>query len=163
MATLKTFMKEQAEDNVIYSIGSSTGYFFIGTKEEYYKLIDSISEKHVNYPLNRLNSMTKTLEYKKSHPPEKTTKIRVWEGGKRKEVEISLEQLTIRWEKEIKTHQKTIETYKKRLEKFKKFPDRKIKEFYSRIDKEDGKILIIEGKEEGAYWYRKEFKRDYKL
>lgn len=163
MATLQQFMDNQAEDNVVYSIGSSTRYLFIGTKDEYNKLIKHISNKHINYLRYRFNSTKHTLEYKKNHKPNKPIKVKVWQFGKRIEKEISVKEQVAEWGKEIDNLKRIIANYDSRIKTFVEFPDRKIISYYSRIDETDGKILVIEGKEEGAYWFRYEFQKDYKI
>lgn len=163
MATLQQFMDNQAEDNVIYSVGSSTGFIFIGTKDEYNKLIKQINNRHFTYLRYRLNSTKHTLEYKLTRKPNKPIKVKVWEFGKKVEKEISVKEQVEEWKKEVANLKKIIANYEDRLKHFVDFPDRKIISYYSKIDSIDGKILIIEGKEEGAYWFRYEFQKDYKI
>ena len=58
----------QYPDDTVFSIGSGTSYFFIGTKEELEKEKDSINEKFVNDAKIKLKTLPVLLDELKSNP-----------------------------------------------------------------------------------------------
>lgn len=149
-------------DGQYIHIGSGSGYFFIGTKEEYKFEIDRISEEYRKRIEDKMTASAIALNERKLFnpkidvlPPTSTDEI----GGYIKALLDFERDLKNKISKEIADVKHNYETYhssKKELESWIDFKDREVTDVYDRISG-DGVAVIIKGCETGNYWDRKEF------
>lgn len=132
------------DDNLIINIGSASAFFFIGTRAEYFSKIHDISEKFVDYNrglMERYKSLIENaIEILIRH--ESTTKERVEAIGK------------------LKKYYCPYKKCEKYLNTYTPLPDRKVKDAYLKINKEDGICIIVDGTESGKYWNKEEWDAD---
>ena len=132
------------DDSLIISIGSASAFFFIGTRAEYFSKIHDISEKFVDYNrglMERYKSLIENaIEILIRH--ESTTKERVEAIGK------------------LKKYYCPYKKCEKYLNTYTPLPDRKVKDAYWKISKEDGICIIVDGTESGKYWNKEEWDAD---
>ena len=134
-------------DDILH-IGSSTGFIFIGTKEEYYKNVGGISahwkkfyqdivkirEKSIMSTVAEITKLKKDYKYKTSLE-DKINKLKILYASKTGAEDI--------------------------LKVFKPVQSRKVLDVYPRIQM-DGICIIVEGAEQGKYWDKSEWDRDHK-
>lgn len=133
-----------ADDNLIINIGSASAFFFIGTRAEYFSKIHDISERFVDYNrglMERYKSLIENaIEILIKH--ESTTRERVKAIGK------------------LKKYYCPYKKCEKYLNTYTPLPDRKVKDAYWKISKEDGICIIVDGTESGKYWNKEEWDAD---
>lgn len=133
-----------ADDNLIINIGSASAFFFIGTKRDYENKIDKISISFVDYNkelMDKYKSLIENaIEILIQH--ESTTKERVEAIGK------------------LKKYYCPYKKCEKYLNTYTPLPDRKVKDAYWKISKEDGICIIVDGTESGKYWDKEEWDAD---
>lgn len=144
--TLKEFMSKK-EGEEIYHIGARCGYICVVTKEEY----DSDFPGWENAYLDKLTeSVEKAFN----------------DTQKELEFKTTFEDQTLRMayvlQKDAIAHNrkkaKAVQRYKKLLDslwKYTPLSDREVKETYNR--ETGGVAVIIEGDEEGSFWFRDEY------
>lgn len=162
---LRDYVNEKVENGVIFNIGNAgSGWIFCGTKEEFKKNFNLVSEDyHDNYK-RRYNESMKSIE------------VTTIKGSKRKQVFVKgsnkkdYEPEDI-WKarimKAIDELPKIIEhkffTYKKNKEKyltFVPFQDRSVKRVYY-TDISNTLCIEIEGRDTGIFWSHDEFVKIY--
>lgn len=124
------------DDNLIISIGSASAFFFIGTRAEYFSKIHDISERFVDYNRGLMERHKSLIEnaIEILIRNESATKERVKAIGK------------------LKKYYRPYKKCEKYLDTFTPIMDRKIKDIYWKIKKEDGICIIVEGAESGKYY-----------
>lgn len=145
--TLDEAVKEM-NDDVIIHIGSASGFVYIGTKQQYDKMIDSISERYHKFFLNAKKRYTR--------------KIKIYYGKLK-----ALDEQSETYENCYRMITECIHRYKRYLkqvcgviDRFKPMRERMVKEIYKRISK-DGIVITIQGDEAGKYWDKDEWDRDH--
>lgn len=135
------------EDDIL-NIGSSTGFIFIGTKEEYCKNVGGISAHWKKYYQDIVKSREKSI----MSTVAEITKLKK-DYKYRSALEDKLNRLKILYAS--KTGAEDI------LKVFKPIQSRKVLDVYPRIQM-DGICIIVEGQEQGKYWDKSEWDRDHK-
>ena len=135
------------EDDILH-IGSSTGFIFIGTKEEYYKNVGGISAHWKKFYQDIIKSREKSI----MSTVAEITKLKK-DYKYRPALEDKLNRLKILYAS--KTSAEDI------LKVFKPIQTRKVLDVYPRIQM-DGICIIVEGAEQGKYWDKQEWDRDHK-
>lgn len=152
--TLDEAMQEM-DDNTIAHIGSKTMFFFIGTKAEYEHKIDTVEKdliaKMKSYLETGRHEIKTTLAYLAD--PEKSSSIRdASEAERLRLIGLRAERLARRC-----VFVPAMSAY---LENYKPIRQRKVKDFYRRLQN-DGICIIVTGSESASYWYYSEFLNDY--
>ena len=135
------------EDDILH-IGSSTGFIFIGTKEEYHKNVGGISSHWKKFYQDIVKSREKSI----MSTVAEITKLKK-DYKYRPALEDKLNRLKILYAS--KTGAEDI------LKAFKPIQSRKVLDVYPRIQM-DGICIIVEGQEQGKYWDKSEWDRDHK-
>lgn len=135
------------EDDILH-IGSSTGFIFIGTKEEYHKNVGGISSCWKKFYQDIVKSREKSI----MSTVAEITKLKK-DYRYRPALEDKLNRLKILYAS--KTGAEDI------LKAFKPIQHRKVLDVYPRIQM-DGICIIVEGAEQGKYWDKQEWDRDHK-
>lgn len=135
------------EDDILH-IGSSTGFIFIGTKEEYYKNVGGIFSHWKKF----YQDIVKRREKSIMSTVAEITKLKK-DYKYRPALEDKLNRLKILYAS--KTGAEDI------LKAFKPIQHRKVLDVYPRIQM-DGICIIVEGQEQGKYWDKSEWDRDHK-
>lgn len=152
--TIQEAMKA-IKDGAIIHIGSSSGFFFIGNKEEYEALIDLLSEKALDdFKLSLKNKKT-YLEYLQWQFENLIRKIDDCEPSELHELKQKLELINIK----MIEHTRYETSFKECIKRFKPFRERKVLDIYPRIQC-DGIVVIVEGDEKQRYWWYEEFKQE---
>ena len=159
--TLTQQMAELPDDQVVY-IGSFSGFFFCGTKDEYEASIDVVSagllldmkrkqsklarKKRLLYDLwgQLTECMTAVLANPEAYPAyPKTAKLLTSLGALAGEMP--------------KVNRRLPEV-EKNIAEFRPVRERIVREFYSRLNPDDGVNIIVEGCEHGRYWTLDEYR-----
>ena len=135
------------EDDILH-IGSSAGFIFIGTKEEYLKNVGGISAHWKKFYQDIVKSREKSI----MSTVAEITKLKK-DYKYRTALEDKLKRLKILYAS--KTGAEDI------LKAFKPIQHRKVLDVYPRIQM-DGICIIVEGQEQGKYWDKSEWDRDHK-
>lgn len=135
------------EGNPVIHIGSKTGFFFIGTKEEYEANIDFVQQDLQATRMEHLSEYLRQLDLYKGkiiHPDGDPGTEKYWQL-------LSDRAKRLSW---IAQYIQKLENY---LNTFVAIRKREVVEQYDRIQK-DGVVIIVEGKENGEYWSYDEYK-----
>ena len=146
--TTLDFTVSLMNDDDILHIGSSTGFIFIGTKEEYHKNVGGISSHWKKFYQDIVKSREKSI----MSTVAEITKLKK-DHKYRTAMEDKLNRLKILYAS--KTGAEDI------LKEFKPIQHRKVLDVYPRIQM-DGICIIVEGQEQGKYWDKSEWDRDHK-
>lgn len=140
--TLEQWRQTQKADTLI-SVGSRSGYMFIGTLTEYDDSIDEVSrevkaqiEKTLRSTEDTVRSVEKALS-----------------AGKMRRGDISPASL----QKRLNEFTKRRENTAAELRHFKPLRDREVLDVYPRLNPDDGLCVIVEGDENGAVWFKAEY------
>lgn len=128
------------DDEVIY-IGSDTGFFFAGSKTEYYRDIDQISQDYLQTAHKKLKEHLK--------------RIKKLNEDLRKPVVDFAQTKTIQGK--IRTAVEKAQYNEKYISEFEPIPDRNVLEIYKRLQG-DGICIIVAGDENGKYWSAEEYR-----
>lgn len=146
--TLDEAVREM-DDNEIIHIGSASGFVYIGTKQQYDQMIDSISDRYHNFFKDAKKRYTRKIK-------------------KYSEKLKALDEESETYEKEYRMITECVQRYKRYLkqvcgviDRFKPMRERMVKEIYKRISK-DGIVITIQGDETGKYWSKDEWDRGHK-
>lgn len=145
--TTLDFTVSLMNDDDILHISSSTGFIFIGTKEEYYKNVGGISAHWKKFYQDIIKSREKSI----MSTVAEITKLKK-DYKYRAALEDKLNRLKILYAS--KTSAEDI------LKVFKPVQSRKILDVYPRIQM-DGICIIVEGQEQGKYWDKSEWDKDH--
>ena len=153
--TIDYFMQHIADPNQFYSVGSNSGFFFIGTRSEWNRYIDALSRKRLKY----LKSHRTAAKRKAKRAQERLN----WEPvklifGKDLEGTIAyLNSVVIKGSRQYAHFNRLIKA-------FTPFRTREIKDIYSRAVKADGVNIIVEGLDtRDFFWMREEFESVLRL
>ena len=152
--TIDYFMQHIADPNQLYSVGSNSGFFFIGTRSEWNRYIDALSRKRLKY----LKSHRTAAKRKAKRAQERLN----WEPvklifGKDLEGTIAyLNSVVIKGSRQYAHFNRLIKA-------FTPFRTREIKDIYSRMVKADGTNIIVGGLDTGNFWMREEFEGTLRL
>lgn len=162
MTLQEKIKKIKIDEGEYIHIGSGSGYFFVGTKEEYEGWFDRISEEYRKRIEDKMIASAIALNKRKPFNP----KIDVLSPTSTDEIGDYIKallnfnrELKDKISKEIADVKHNYQTYhssKKELESWTDFKDREVKDVFDRISG-DGVAVIIDGCENGNYWDRKEF------
>ena len=153
--TIDYFMQHIADPNQLYSVGSNSGFLFIGTRSEWNRYIDALSRKR--------------LKYLRSHrTAAKRSAKRAQERLNREPIKLicgkNLEETIAYLNSVVKIGNRRY-IYFNRLVKINVSPfrTREIKDIYSRTVKADGVNIIVDGLDISDYWMREEFEGALRL
>lgn len=135
--------RQTLEDNTIISVGSQSGYMFIGTLTVYDGEVDEVSREVKAQIEKTLRSTEATVRSVR----------KALDAGKMRRGDISPESLQKRLDEFTSRREKTAAE----LRHFKPLRDREVLEVYPRLDPDDGLCVIIEGDENGAVWCKAEY------
>lgn len=132
---------DKLPDDEVIHIGSDTGFFFAGSKTEYYRDIDQISQDYLQTAHKKLKEhlkRIKNLNEDLRKPAVDFAQIKTIQGKIRTAVEKA----------------QYNESY---ISSFEPIPDRKVIEIYKRLQG-DGICVIVTGDENGKYWSVEEYR-----
>lgn len=139
------YVIKKTDDKTVMYIGGQSSFIFVGNKETYEKDIEKISK--------RLIEAAKRLREKNMNYME--TLVGKLFDPMSGEKEISETKI------KLKGCYENVNGLKKYIQNFKPVMYRRVIDMYPRIQN-DGIIIIIEGKEIGKYWTRKEYDEEKK-
>lgn len=135
---------QEMDNETILNIGSGSGWFFIGKKEDYEKNIEKISRSYLNNAKER----------------EKKYRERIREANEvladRKLTFDELEKMV----KKIRRNFPALKLVEKYINEFIPIKKREVKNIYDKDKKEDGICIVVEGTENGKFWDREEWERE---
>ena len=146
--TVDYFMQHLSDPNQLYSIGSKSGFFFIGTYSEWNKYIDDLSNKHLKYLKSHRTAAKR--EAKRAQERLNREPIKLICG---KDLEGTIAYLN----SVVKTGNRRYIYFNSLVKAFTPFRTREIKDIYSRSVKADGVNIIVDGLDISDYWMREEF------
>ena len=146
--TIDYFMQHISDPNQLYSVGSNSGFFFIGTRSEWNKYIDALSRKR--------------LKYLRSHrTAEKRNAKRAQERLDQEPIKLicgkDLEETIAYLNSVVKIGNRRYIYFNRLVKAFTPFRTREIKDIYSRMVQADGTNIIVGGLDTGNFWMREEF------
>ena len=134
---------QEMDNETILNIGSGSGWFFIGKKEDYEKNIEKISRSYLNDAKER----------------EKKYREKIREANEAlSDNKITFDELT-KMVKRIRTYFPALKKVEKYIDEFTPIKDRDVESVYDKIKKEDGICIVVKGTENGKYWDREEWER----
>lgn len=163
---LRDFVRDvEIEDGKFLHIGAICGFFFVGTKQEFFETINDvdsdcrkvIEEKMARakqelrarpsyiFPEVNIDELPKTSIKDVERFCETLIKLS-------READKKIQSRIYRARKNYRTYHDCVEI----LDKWVHLRDREVKESYERTS-EDGIIIIVEGQEHGSAWDRQEF------
>ena len=146
--TVDYFMQHIADPNQLYSVGSKSGFFFIGTYPEWNKYIDDLSKKHLKYLKSHRTAAKRNAKRAQERLDQKPIKLIC---GK------NLEETTAYLNSVVEIGNRECLYFDRLIKAFTPFHTREIKDIYSRMVKADGTNIIVGGLDTGNFWMREEF------
>ena len=146
--TIDYFMQHFADPNTLYSVGSNSGFFFIGTRSEWNKHIDALSRKHLKCLRSHRTAAKKNAKRAQERLDQKPIKLIC---GK------NLEETIAYLNSVVETGNRQYLYFDRLIKAFTPFRTREIKDIYSRMVKADGTNIIVSGLDTGNFWMREEF------
>ena len=146
--TIDYFMQHIADPNQLYSVGSNSGFFFIGTRSEWNKYIDALSRKHLKCLRSRRTTAKKNAKRAQERLDQNPIKLIC---GK------NLEETMAYLNSVVETGNRQYLYFDRLIKAFTPFRTREIKDIYSRMVKADGTNIIVGGLDTGNFWMREEF------
>ena len=146
--TVDYFMQHIADPNQLYSVGSKSGFFFIGTYPEWNKYIDDLSKKHLKYLKSHRTAAKRNAKRAQERLDQKPIKLIC---GK------DLEETIAYLNSVVKRGNRQYIYFDRLVKAFTPFRTREIKDIYSRMVKADGTNIIVGGLDTGNFWMREEF------
>ena len=146
--TIDYFMQHLADPNQLYSVGSKSSFFFIGTYPEWNKYIDDLSKKHLKYLKSQRTTAKKNAKRAQERLDQKPIKLIC---GK------DLEETIAYLNSVVKRGNRQYIYFDRLVKAFTPFRTREIKDIYSRMVKADGTNIIVGGLDTGNFWMREEF------
>ena len=146
--TIDYFMQHIANPNQLYSVGSKSGFFFIGTYPEWNKYIDDLSNKHLKYLKSHRTAAKR--EAKRAQERLNREPIKLMCG---KDLEGTIAYLN----SVVKIGNRKYTYFNELVKAFTPFRTREIKDIYSRAVKADGINIIVDGLDTRDFWLREEF------
>ena len=146
--TIDYFMQHLAGPNQLYSVGSKSGFFFIGTYSEWNKYIDDLSKNHLKYLKSHRTAAKR--EAKRAQERLNQEPIKLICG---KDLEGTIAYLN----SVAKIGNRRYIYFNELVKAFTPFRTREIKDIYPRMVKADGVNIIVDGLDISDYWMREEF------
>ena len=146
--TIDYFMQHFAGPNQLYSVGSNSGFFFIGTRSEWNRYIDDLSKKHLKYLKSHRTAAKRNAKRAQERLDQKPIKLIC---GK------NLEETIAYLNSVVKIGNRRYIYFNRLVKAFIPFRTREIKDIYSRTVKADGVNIIVDGLDISDYWMREEF------
>ena len=146
--TIDYFMQHIADPNQLYSVGSNSGFFFIGTRSEWNKYIDDLSKKHLKSLRSHRTAAKRNAKRAQERLDQKPIKLIC---GK------NLEETIAYLNSVVKIGNREYLYFDRLIKAFTPFRTREIKDIYSRMVKADGTNIIVGGLDTGNFWMREEF------
>ena len=146
--TIDYFIQHIADPNQLYSVGSNSGFFFIGTRSEWNKHIDALSRKHLKCLRSRRTTAKKNA--KRAQERLNREPIKLICG---KDLEGTIAYLN----SVVEIGNREYLYFDRLIKAFTPFRTREIKDIYSRMVKADGTNIIVSGLDTGNFWMREEF------
>lgn len=134
---------QEMDNETILNIGSGSGWFFIGKKEDYEKNIEKISRSYLNDAKER----------------EKKYREKIREANEAlSDNKLTFDDLN-KMIKRIRTYFPGLKLVEKYISDFIPIKKREVKSVYDKDKKEDGICIVVEGTENGKFWDREEWER----
>ena len=146
--TIDYFMQHIADPNQLYSVGSKSGFFFIGTYPEWNKYIDDLSRKRLKYLKSHRTAAKRNAKRAQERLDQKPIKLIC---GK------DLEETIAYLNSVVEIGNREYLYFDRLIKAFTPFRTREIKDIYSRMVKADGTNIIVSGLDTGNFWMREEF------
>ena len=146
--TIDYFMQHIADPNQLYSVGSNSGFFFIGTRSEWNRYIDALSRKRLKYLRSHRTAAKRNAKRAQERLDQKPIKLIC---GK------NLEETIAYLNSVVKIGNREYLYFDRLIKAFTPFRTREIKDIYSRMVKADGTNIIVGGLDTGNFWMREEF------
>ena len=146
--TIDYFMQHIADPNQLYSVGSNSGFFFIGTRSEWNRYIDALSRKRLKCLRSQRTTAKKNAKRAQERLDQKPIKLIC---GK------NLEETIAYLNSVVETGNRQYLYFDRLIKAFTPFRTREIKDIYSRMVKADGTNIIVGGLDTGNFWMREEF------
>ena len=146
--TVDYFMQRIADPNQLYSIGSNSGFFFIGTYPEWNKYIDDLSKEHLKYLRSHRTAAKRNAKRAQERLDQKPIKLIC---GK------DLEETIAYLNSVVETGNRQYLYFDRLVKAFTPFRTREIKDICSRAVKADGVNIIVDGLDTRDFWMREEF------
>ena len=146
--TVDYFMQHIADPNQLYSVGSKSGFFFIGTRSEWNKYIDDLSKKHLKYLKSHRTAAKRNAKRAQERLDQEPIKLIC---GK------NLEETIAYLNSVVEIGNREYLYFDRLVKAFTPFRTREIKDIYSRMVKADGTNIIVGGLDTGNFWMREEF------
>ena len=146
--TIDYFMQHIADPNQLYSVGSNSGFFFIGTRSEWNRHIDALSRKRLKYLRSHRTAAKRNAKRAHERLDQKPIKLIC---GK------NLEETIAYLNSVVETANREYLYFDRLVKAFTPFRTREIKDIYSRMVKADGTNIIVGGLDTGNFWMREEF------
>ena len=135
---------QEMDNETILNIGSGSGWFFIGKKEDYEKNIEKISRSYLN------DAKEKEKKYR-----EKIREANEALADSR----LTFDELS-KMIKKIRRYLPGLKKVEKYIDEFIPIKDRDVESVYDKIKKEDGICIVVKGTENGKFWDREEWERE---
>ena len=146
--TIDYFMQHIADPNQLYSVGSNSGFFFIGTRSEWNRYINALSRKRLKYLRSHRTAAKRNAKRAQERLDQKPIKLIC---GK------NLEETIAYLNSVVETGNREYLYFDRLIKAFTPFRTREIKDIYSRMVKADGTNIIVGGLDTGNFWMREEF------
>ena len=146
--TIDYFMQHIADPNQLYSVGSNSGFFFIGTRSEWNRCIDALSRKRLKCLRSQRTTAKKNAKRAQERLDQKPIKLIC---GK------NLEETIACLNSVVEIGNREYLYFDRLIKAFTPFRTREIKDIYSRMVKADGTNIIVSGLDSGNFWMREEF------
>ena len=146
--TVDYFMQHLADPNQLYSVGSNSGFFFIGTRSEWNRYIDALSRKRLKYLRSHRTAARRNVKRAQERLDQKPIKLICG-----KNLEETIDYLN----SVVETGNRQYLYFDRLIKAFTPFRTREIKDIYSRMVKADGTNIIVDGLDTGNFWIREEF------
>ena len=146
--TIDYFMQHIADPNQLYSVGSNSGFFFIGTRSEWNRYIDDLSRKRLKCLRSQRTTAKRNAKRAQERLDQKPIKLIC---GK------NLEETIAYLNSVVETGNRQYLYFDRLIKAFTPFRTREIKDIYSRMVKADGTNIIVSGLDTGNFWMREEF------
>lgn len=135
---------QEMDNETILNIGSGSGWFFIGKKEDYEKNIEKISSSYLNNAKER----------------EKKYREKIREANEvLADSKLTFDELD-KMIKKIRRYLPALKLVEKYINEFIPIKKREVKNIYDKDKKEDGICIVVKGTENGKFWDREEWERE---
>lgn len=135
---------QEMDNETILNIGSESGWFFIGKKEDYEKNIEKISRSYLNNAKER----------------EKKYREKIREANEvLADSKLTFDELD-KMIKKIRRYLPALKLVEKYINEFIPIKKREVKNIYDKDKKEDGICIVVKGTENGKFWDREEWERE---